>query len=46
MHYGNASGYRSYILRIVEEDVVFILASNYQNAPLTDMINLARDYIK
>jgi CubicO group peptidase (beta-lactamase class C family) len=45
-HYGNASGYRSYILRIVEEDIVFIFTSNFQNAPLPDMINLAKDYIK
>jgi CubicO group peptidase (beta-lactamase class C family) len=45
-HYGNASGYRSYVLRIDEEDVVFIFTSNFQNAPLTDMINLVRDNIK
>lgn len=45
-HYGNASGYRSYILRIVEEDMVFIFLSNYQNAPLQNMLNLAKDYIK
>ncbi len=45
-HYGNASGYRSYILRAVDEDIRVIIASNYQNIPIGDMVGMVKDYIK
>lgn len=45
-HYGNASGYRSYILRAVDEDIVAIVLSNYQNIPLEDMTAQFKSYLK
>jgi CubicO group peptidase (beta-lactamase class C family) len=45
-HYGSASGYRSYILRSVDEDLVVIVESNFQNVPLEDMVSLLKDYLK
>lgn len=45
-HFGEASGYRSYILRKVDEDTRVIIVSNYQNTPIEDMVGLVKDYIK
>lgn len=45
-HYGFASGYRSYILRQVDEGVVAIVVSNYQNVPLEAMTAQLKSYIK
>lgn len=45
-HYGNASGYRSYILRSVNEDIVVIVESNLQSVPIEDMVSLLKDYLK
>lgn len=45
-HYGFASGYRSYILRAVDEDMVVIIESNFQNVPLEEMVGLIKGYLK
>jgi CubicO group peptidase (beta-lactamase class C family) len=45
-HYGNASGYRSYILRSVDEDIKVIIISNYGNVPMGDMVGMAKAYLK
>jgi CubicO group peptidase (beta-lactamase class C family) len=45
-HYGFASGYRSYILRGVDEDIVAIVESNYQNVPIEAMAAQLKGYIK
>lgn len=45
-HYGFASGYRSYILRAVDDDVLVIIESNYQNTPIEAMTQMVKEYIK
>lgn len=45
-HYGNAIGSRSYIFRAVDEDIKIIILSNYADAPMGDMITMAKAYIK
>jgi CubicO group peptidase (beta-lactamase class C family) len=45
-HYGTASGYRSYILRAVDEDTVVIIISNYGNVPIDTMVGAVKAYIK
>lgn len=45
-HYGSASGYRSYILRAIDEDIVAIVVSNYQNIPLEAMTAQFKGYLK
>ncbi len=43
-HYGTASGFRSYILRAVDEDIRVIIVSNYGNVPLEDMVRMVKTY--
>lgn len=45
-HYGVGSGYRSYILRNVEEKTTVIIASNFGDISMGDIIFLLKDYIK
>jgi CubicO group peptidase (beta-lactamase class C family) len=45
-HYGNASGYRSYILRAVDEDITVIIASNYGNVDMMGIVGLIKGYIR
>jgi CubicO group peptidase (beta-lactamase class C family) len=45
-HYGNASGYRSYILRAVDEDIKVIIVSNYGNTPMGDIVGTIKSYIR
>lgn len=45
-HYGNASGYRSYIMRIPENDTEVIIIGNYQNAPIDGIMTMIKNYLK
>jgi CubicO group peptidase (beta-lactamase class C family) len=45
-HYGFASGYRSYLLRGVDEGIVAIIVSNNQNIPIDSMAGQLKRYIQ
>lgn len=45
-HYGNASGYRSYIMRVPEDDTQVIIVSNYQDAPIDSIMSVIKEYLK
>ena len=45
-HYGVGSGYRSYILRNIEENITVIILSNFGDVPFGSVTSMLKDYIK